>query len=73
MAVGGRGRGPKVWPKIGPDTAQGNGWDFSYNIFIEEALPFRRIVSGKLKLVVPAKLQHHFVLGARREHGQEQY
>ena len=25
----------KYRSKIGPDTAQGNGWDYSYNIFIE--------------------------------------
>lgn len=37
-----RGRGPDfVWArkyrsKIGPNTAQGNGWDYSYNIRIEQ-------------------------------------
>ena len=27
----------KYRSRIGPDTAQGNGWDFSYNIFLEQS------------------------------------
>ncbi len=40
-----RGRGfDFVWARkyrsrFGPDTAQGNGWDFSYNIYLEQAGP----------------------------------
>lgn len=39
----------KYRSKIGPNTSQGNGWDFSYNIFFEERLfPVAALVGDHL-------------------------
>ena len=36
----------KYRSKIGPDTAMGNGWDYSYNVFVEETGADRLVCDG---------------------------
>jgi RHS repeat-associated protein len=33
--------------KVGPNTAQGNGWDFSYNVFVEPTAADLRLCDGR--------------------------